>query len=200
MIIYLAAHHAQTYELAKFFPNQVGQCIQPKHWGKFKNKIPYFLDNNGYSDYIQGKPFNDRAFLALLEKCQKYSIESNHWPDFVVCPDKLFDAKKTAKNWKLWQPIIKDMGFKVAFVCQPGFTEIPKNTDVIFTGGDKPFKFEIITKLKKDKPIHIPIHIGGISATMLEWCKNHGASSGDSSGFFRGDKIQYRRLINFLKK
>ena len=196
MIIYLAAHHWRTYELAKNFPGKVGQCIQPKHWGKFRTKTPYFLDNNGYSDYIQGKPFNHHAFMLLLEKCQKYAIDSNHWPDFVVCPDRLLDPNQTAKNWKMWQPIIKSMGFKVAFVCQPGFGEIPSNADLIFTGGNKPFKFKVIEELPKDRLIHV----GGISATMLEWCKKRGATSGDSSGFFRGDKTQYQRLINFLAK
>lgn len=84
----------------------------------------------------------------------------------------------------------------MAFVCQPGFAEIPENAEIIFTGGNKPFKYEVILELKTNKPIHI----GGIQATMLEWCKNSGASSGDSSGFFRGDKIQYERLIKFLEK
>lgn len=195
MIIYLAAHHHKTYELADKFP-KIGQCIQPKNWGKFKKKIPYFLDNNGYSDYIQGKDFNDRAFLNLLKKCEKYALESDHWPDFVVCPDKLLDPTQTAKNWKVWQPIIKSMGFQVAFVCQPGFDEIPSNANIIFTGGNKPFKFEIIEKLPKNRPIHV----GGIQATRLNWCKEHGATSGDSSGFFRGDNIQYQRLIDFLVK
>lgn len=197
MLIYLAAHHVQTNMLAKLYPRRIGACIQPKHWGKFSFPIPYFLDNNGYSDFVQGKEFSSLKFVNLLEKCREYSLSSKHWPDFVVCPDRFNDSIKTRKQYDEWQPTIKSYGFKIAFVVQPGCNpkDVPNNADIIFTGGGNPFKYEAISIFKD---LGKPIHVGGISAKKLNFCHYQGAVSGDSSGFFRGDQIQLQRLYDYL--
>ena len=194
MRLYLAAHHYQTKNLARLYPERIGCCIQPGGWVK-NLEMPYFLDNGAYSDFKQGRPFREQAFLKLLDKANNYA--SDRSPDFVVVPDRVNDPTTTNLLWETWSRRIKHINpqFKLAYVAQPtfdgGFPKIPPEADIIFTGGLKPWKFQAVIAYRH---LNKPIHVGGISASKLYWCHLQGAASGDSTGFFRGDMAQLQKL------
>lgn len=200
MRLYLATNHYMTNNLAKLYPGRIGYCLQPQTWTNKVEGMPYFIDNGAYSDFRQGRAFRKNAFLNLLHKAN----DCKRKPEFVVVPDRFGDASTTRCLWDVWSQNIRSINadFKLAYVVQPtsdgGFPDIstiPSDADLIFTGGDKPWKFQAVLAYKASG---LSIHVGGISASRLYWCHLQGASSGDSSGFFRGDMNQLQRLYDYL--
>lgn len=189
-----------TRNLAKLYPGKIGCCVQPNSW-LGKDWMPYFIDNGAFSDHRQGRPFREEAFKSLLYKATDLYSREGILPDFVVVPDRFNDPEQTAKLWERWATEIKAISplFKLAYVAQPkadgGFPDVPSNAELIFTGGDKPWKFAAVLAYKE---LGLPIHVGGITASKLYWCHLQGATSGDSAGFFRGDMIQLQKLYNYL--
>lgn len=200
MKLYLPPQHHLTKNLAKLYPNKIGCCIQPDAWVS-NPQTPYFIDNGAYSDFRQNRPFRKEAFLKLLNKANELALSCDRYPDFVVVPDRVGDPETTNTLWNEWSQKIRQINnkFKLAYVVQPtlegGFPEVPKEADIIFTGGLKPWKFQAVIAYRN---IDKPIHVGGISASQLYWCHFQGAASGDSTGFFRGDMTQLQKLYNYL--
>src|SRR5687767_1256470 len=53
-------------------------CLPPR-------RLPWFLDNGAFSDWLSGRAFDDEAFLSKF--CSEHVDACP--PDFVVCPDRV---------------------------------------------------------------------------------------------------------------
>jgi hypothetical protein len=95
--------------------------------------IEWAADNGAYGG------LDEAAFLDLLDR----AAVADRWPMWVVCPDKVADAKTTLAMFDEWQPIIKDRRLPVAFVGQDGQEDLPLPWDrfaCLFLGGSTEWK------------------------------------------------------------
>lgn len=91
--------------------------------------VPSIVDNGSFGDGYIG----DVEFLAWLT-----TLPEPQLVQFVVAPDVVGDAAATLKRSAPFLPVIRRMGFRVAFAAQNGITpaQVPwGEVNVIFLGG-----------------------------------------------------------------
>lgn len=88
---------------------------------------------------------------------------------FATVPDVVADHNATLDRWDRYAPIVKALGFKIAFVLQDGATEdtVPwDELDVLFIGGSTDFKLSPearnIAKVAKARGKNI--HMGRVNS------------------------------------
>lgn len=88
---------------------------------------PFAVDNGAAA----GK-FHPERFHALLEKLRPYRERAL----FAVAPDVMRDPGATLALFPEWREVIRQLGYPVAFVAQPGQKphELP-DADWVFLGG-----------------------------------------------------------------
>lgn len=60
---------------------------------------------------------------------------------FAVVPDRVADADETARRWDIWSPVVRELGYRPAYVLQDGATTLPwDDLDVLFIGGTTDYK------------------------------------------------------------
>lgn len=204
MRIYLAAHHHLTRSLHERYPDNIGCILQPSKKANMDTdpKIPWVADNGAYQVWRQAKRKNIKfefegkpadEFLAFLDWCG----ECQNKPSFVVCPDHPGNKIETSRLWRDWSPELKRRGFRTAFAAQNhSVEEIPESADLVFIGnGSDRWRLSAI----KEFPAHYRIHVGRISGSLIWFCHFGGAVSCDSSGWFRGDRQQLSKLLEYLQ-
>jgi len=104
----------------------VGQGIIAGH--------PWMLDNGAFSD-----GWTEVAWLAALERWRPYTATCIA----AVCPDVVGDSAATLARFDVYEPVIRQYGYPVAFVTQDGLTmdAVPwERFDVLFVGGSTEHK------------------------------------------------------------
>jgi len=95
---------------------------------------PWMLDNGAFSDN-----WTEAAWLATLARWQPYAETCIA----AVCPDVVGDAAATLARFDVYEPVIRQYGYPVAFVTQDGLTmdAVPwERFDVLFVGGSTEHK------------------------------------------------------------
>lgn len=116
----------------------IGMIATPKQGQRIPDGATWCADNGVFGKGWVG----DEKFLAWLESYT--SVERERcW--FVVAPDVVADAAATLARSAPWLPIIRALGYPVAFVAQDGLEsiadEIPwDGFDVLFIGGSTEWK------------------------------------------------------------
>lgn len=60
---------------------------------------------------------------------------------FAVVPDAVADATETDRRFRIWAPVVRELGYKVAYVLQDGATAVPwDEIDALFIGGSTDYK------------------------------------------------------------
>lgn len=196
-MLVMVSNNAKCYVhyLAGKYEGYLGHLYSPGAFKTPQTYLPYALDNGVYSNFIHNTTWDDKAFLAHLEKANSY----NQKPLWVVVPDEVGNRDATLKKWDIWYPkIYKEFKIKTAFALQDNMTEkdIPKEADVLFIGGTTKFKRIAIQEFAGKHP---HIHVGRINTERWLWyCKRFGVESSDGTGWFRGDPKQTGGLVNFL--
>jgi hypothetical protein len=72
---------------------------------------PFAVDNEAFT-----RGFDPARFLPFLERLQPYRDQCL----FVVIPDVVYDARATIERFRTWAPVVRRMGFPVAFAAQDG--------------------------------------------------------------------------------
>lgn len=108
---------------------------------------------------------------------------------FINAPDVVGNHKATLKRFGVWERMIHNMGFPVAFTLQNGCTkdEVPWNRcEAIFIGGDTRFKYtkqvrEIVVEASKRK---IWVHNGRVNTPeRIKYSRVIGCTSFDGTGY-----------------
>lgn len=177
MIMLLSGSAAK---ISKFIDvGNIGQLITPQAPYKVFDEVLYAVDNAAYSNWDEVK------FLRLLETLQDKT------PLFVAAPDVVGDAKQTHKNFRKWEPVIRNFKHPVALVLQDGQESIGvdwKSCDAIFIGGSTEFKLGEWVKyaVKTAKSKGKWVHMGRVnSLNRIKYAYDIGCDSFDGSGYSR---------------
>jgi len=83
------------------------------------------------NDAFHGR-FDPSEFRAMLTKLAPYRAACL----FVTAPDIRLDAQGTLDLFATWGPVLRDLGFPVAYVAQDGSEHLPlPDADALFIGG-----------------------------------------------------------------
>lgn len=114
-------------------PN-LGRLVQPRHYSSIEataaEGMPWAADNDAFGDFKAGPFLQMLDRLAGLPGCL-----------FVVAPDVVGNAARTAELFEEWEPVIRAHGLPVALAAQDGQQEPPwDRVDALFMGGSNAFK------------------------------------------------------------
>ena len=123
-----------TVDVRKSDPQYVGVLFQPFDGNdtSITEGRTWAADNAAFSG------FDAKAYVRMLDRLR--GIPGCRW---VAIPDVVGNHDETLRLFNLWAPMVKSLGFPVAFVAQDGckVNKVPWNTcDALFIGGTTAFK------------------------------------------------------------
>lgn len=161
---------------------KLGWLMGPASWKRPRRSLPYALDNDAFGAWKNGTPWDEKAWLAMLEKAKNSQIE----PLWALVPDVVANREATLENWTKYVGIVKSHGFTPAFAAQDGMTieDVPEDAVVVFIGGTTQWKWRTLPMWVRSFP---RVHLGrcGTSRWKLERLESLGVESCDGSGWFR---------------
>jgi hypothetical protein len=125
----LSANRAETLH------GNWGVITAPSRWGlsTIRDGTPWAADNGAFTGKFQPEWFYDwlldmRTYVATCL--------------FVASPDRVSDAAETMRLYAIHAPLIRSLGYPVAFVAQDGQQayELPDDYDALFVGGTTDWK------------------------------------------------------------
>lgn len=186
--------------LAGKYPGRLGWLVGPR--GRLKKKlrpwIPYALDNDAFSAWVNKTEWSFEEWKALLD----WSKASGLKPLWALVPDVVADRHATLERWHQYAPIVKSYGWPLAFAVQDGMSvhDVPKNADVVFVGGTTEFKWSTVQMWAWYFP---RVHVGRVNSIDRLWqCEDLGVESVDGTGWFRdpSDPTLIPAMIKWLNR
>lgn len=117
----------------------LGQMVTPKAGNRLVDGATFAIDN-GVVKIVNGQPVTDPdwdegQWLRILDR---YAGTPRCL--FAVVPDDVGNAAATDERWAHYAPEVRARGYAAAYATQNGCEAIPVDADVLFTGGDDPWK------------------------------------------------------------
>lgn len=153
----------------------LGTLLRPGN-GNGPNGLPWAMDNGAFGRFDQA------AFLALLKRHRGRADEAL----WVAAPDVVGSAVVTLALFYVWEPRIRDLGYRVALVGQDGLTPWATpwhRMDALFVGGTTAWKLgadarELIWEAKRRG---LWVHVGRVnSARRMRYLMSLGSDVVDS--------------------
>jgi hypothetical protein len=124
---------------------------------------------------------------------------------FAVVPDVVGDAERTRARWDQWAPIVRNRGFRPAYVLQDGETgdTVPwRELSAVFIGGTTKYKLGPIahqlTLEAKERGVHV--HMGRVnSLRRLRVAAAWGCDTVDGTFLAFGPDVNTPRLCSMLR-
>lgn len=182
--------------LAGQYPGRIGWLLSPTGWRKPHPWMPYALDNEAYPAWVNGKPWDEVAYMRMLMKAAR----EKHEPRWILVPDVVADREATLARWHEWAPKLAAYDWPLAFAVQNGMTQadVPADAAVVFVGGTTEWKWATIWDWCRDNE---RVHVGRVNGYDGLWsCHDAGAESCDGTGWFRGDAEQLAGLERYLRE
>lgn len=184
----------EARRLAERFPDRIGHIYGPDGWRGPFPEFPYVLDNGAWPAFVNGKPFDDAKYRALIRRAAGAPIA----PKWIAVPDVVQDREATLESWHRWAGELHPFGWPLAFVVQDGMQkgDVPASAGVVFVGGSTDWKWETVGYWCKH---FARVHVGRVNTENLLWQAHRaGAESCDGSGWFRGNRAQLDGLWYYL--
>jgi hypothetical protein len=182
--------------LAGRYPGKLGHLYSPgAEVGPF-HFMPYALDNGAFPAFSKGEPWDEGAYWGLINWMRLQTQR----PRWILVPDVVADRAATLAKWAEWEPVLRPLGYPLAFAAQDGmtFADVPASADVVFLGGSTDWKRQAIVPWCARFP---RVHVGRINTYKWLWyCADAGAESCDGTGWTRGDQAQWRGLEQWLRE
>ena len=124
---------------------------------------------------------------------------------FAVAPDVVADAKATLARSAPYLPVIRGLGFPAAYVAQNGIedTAVPwEDFDVLFLGGDTPFKLGPVARsyAAEAHAYGKRVHMGRVnSLRRLRYAAAIGCDSADGTFLTFGPDRRLPELLGWLR-
>lgn len=148
----------------------------PKH--AIDRNLPWACDNDCFFSY------NPMAIYGMLQKYKGLS-----GCVFINAPDVVQNHAATLKRFHIWERIIHNMGYPVAFTIQNGCTvkDVPwSKCEAIFIGGDNRFKYspEVRSIVLEAAQRRLWIHNGRVNTPeRIKYSRVIGCTSFDGTGY-----------------
>jgi len=184
MMVMPANHSSPTVHYwAGAFPGRIGWLIGPTAMAKtkFRKWIPFALDNDAFSAWTSGEPWNESTWLEMLKDVNRSGFK----PLWALVPDVVADKEATLEKWRKYSPTVAEFGYPLAFAVQDGMTphDVPRNAEVVFVGGTTEWKWRTATIWVSNFP---RVHVGRVNSLQRLWdCEKIGIESVDGTGWFK---------------
>lgn len=159
--------------------------------------LPWAADNGAFNG------FDPIRFLKMLADFQAKKVD----PMWITCPDKVADHTETLRMFMIWSPVIRELGFRSAFVLQDGCDSVPwELVDAVFVGGSTEFKLsrKAARIVEKAKTLEKMVHMGRVnSLKRVNYAFDIGCNSIDGTSFSMfGDTyaLRFSRFIRSLSR
>jgi hypothetical protein len=188
--------------LCGMHPGRVGHLFSPNGQRGLWIGVPYGLDCGTFAIWIRlmrGEPveWDEAEWRALL----RWAVLSGIPPLWAVVPDVVANRPATLDWWHRYSPIVRQHGFRPAFVVQNGmtFADVPSSDCALFIGGDDTFKDASIKPWSAAFPGRV--HVGRVNGMpRLLACYRAGVESVDGTGWFHKTGNQANDLRRFLRE
>lgn len=167
----------------------VGPSAMPKT--KLRKWMPFALDNDAYSAWEKQKPWDEEAWVKMLNTVWVSKLS----PLWVLVPDVVADRAGTLEKWNHYQPLASRYGWPLAFAVQDGMTpsDVPGDADVVFVGGTTEWKWRTVKTWASNFP---RVHVGRVNSIQKLWdCEKLGIESVDGTGWFRDSEHNGKALL-----
>lgn len=123
---------------------------------------------------------------------------------FAVAPDVVGDAEATLAKSVPWMPMIRELGYPVAFVGQNGQERLPvpwDELDVLFIGGDDEWKLgpharALVSEAKRRGKW---VHMGRVnSLKRMQYAEWIGCDSADGTFIARGPDVNLPKMLRYI--
>lgn len=170
----------------------LGQMTTPLSGNQLVPGARWALDNGCFSNR-----WSERRWLRMLERHAET-------PDclFAVVPDVVADAAATDDLWARWAPIVREHGYRPAYVLQNGCRRVPKDADAVFTGGTTEWKLggDARRLVEGAKATGKWCHMGRVnSLRRLRLAAQDGYDSVDGTFLAYGPDKNLPRLLAYLR-
>ncbi len=143
--------------------------------------------------------WDEKTWRSWLEK-----NENPHEAVFATCPDVVGDHVGTMERWPEYSPIVRDAGYKVAFVLQDGADFLPWDEfDALFIGGTTDFKLSMKARdfVDEAKALDKWVHMGRVNSyKRMLLAKQWNCDSTDGTYLAFGPDVNTPKLINMVNK
>lgn len=147
--------------------------------------LTYALDNGAWTSYREGRPFDDRSFLAAVEAVGAGA-------QFIVVPDIVCGGHASLRLSEAWLPRLTGIGRRRLVAVQNGMVPADVrgllSSEVgLFVGGDTAWKESSLPawgRLARESGCYL--HVGRVnSARRIRLCQLAGAHSFDGTSVSR---------------
>lgn len=160
-----------------------------------------FAIDNGVVTLQDGRPVTDPDWDPdRWETCLvRYRYEPRCL--FAAVPDVVGDADATNERWAWWHGMVRNLGYRAAYVLQNGCRSIPTSAGAVFIGGDDEFKLGPAARLlvAEAKRRGLWVHGGRVnSLRRLRYMADIGCDSVDGTLLAHGPDVHLPRLRAWL--
>lgn len=124
---------------------------------------------------------------------------------FAVVPDVVADHAATLERWKEWSPVVRSLGYRLAFVAQNGCTDVDvpwTECDAVFIGGDDTYKLShtAAAVVAEAKRLGKWAHMGRVnSLRRLRIAIDMGCDSADGTFVAFGPDVNVPKIAQWFR-
>lgn len=114
----------------------IGCMASPAQGSRIDPSWTWAVDNDCFA---AGPDWSAGKWIAYLERNREHAGRCL----FAAVPDRVADAAETMRRWRIWAPVVAELGYRPAFVLQDDQPAglIPwEEFDVLFVGGSTVYK------------------------------------------------------------
>jgi hypothetical protein len=170
----------------------LGQMTTPLAGNQLIPGVRWALDNGAFS-----KKWSRARWLRTLER-----HAGTPGCLFAVVPDVVADAAATDELWSEWAPVVREHGYRPAYVLQNGCERVPSDAAAVFTGGDTPWKLGSVAQrlVGQARAAGKWCHMGRVnSLRRLRIAAQDGYDSVDGTFLAYGPDKNLPRLLAYLR-
>lgn len=193
MMLLVSGSTRSVARLSGVWPSHLGHLLTPNNRNSvgsiLATGLSWAVDNGAFRGFDSG------SFRRLLAR-----VAGRSRLLWIVCPDKVADARETLRLFDQWQPEVARAG-PVAFVGQDGQEDLDVSWDrfaCLFIGGSTEWKLsnaahDLATEAKRHGKW---VHLGRVNSRRrlrYAWSMRADSTDGSSASMF-GDKYIHRYL------
>lgn len=180
---------------------QLGQVVTYKAGNRLVEGATFLLDA-GTVKIVEGQPENDPDWSSERWVASLHRYKDTPGCLFAVVPDWVHDGAETNRRWARWHGIVRNLGYRAAYVIQNGCQSIPASAQAMFVGGDTAWKLgpEAARLIRLAKERGLWVHMGRVNTlARLRYAALLGCDSVDGTTLAFGPDRNLPQLLRWLQ-
>jgi len=178
----------------------IGQVITYKAGNKLTEGAEFIVDA-GTVSIVDGLPVNDPDWSAEKWEATLRRYAGVPGCAFAVVPDWVLDWRRTNERWARYHGIVRNLGYRPAYVLQDGCQTIPASAGAVFVGGTTEWKLgpNAARLIRKAKADGLPVHMGRVNTRRrLRLAADLDCDSADGTCLAFAPDATLRQLLSWL--